>query len=210
MQSAHQAHVAEVHCYWVKCMEPLSPLRKQPVCHHQVRIEQVLISGPPLLLCFKLGQLLAFYRDTVEVCIVVSVSTTHAIWGSRLHATTWLLIHACMSQGGRSDVPHSRCAPRLESVPNHACAYGCTAGCSAVHLPVHCSAGCDCKGVAMQGVLGEAASLSATLRGCRALAQRSFQEQLQSAGAQLLRYPPQPPRDLSPPPQVRTPSLLAD
>ena len=33
----------------------------------QVRIEQVLISGPPLLLSFKLGQLLAFYRDTIEV-----------------------------------------------------------------------------------------------------------------------------------------------
>ena len=54
-----------------------------------------------------------------------------------------------------------------------------------------------------QGVLGEAAALSATLRGCRALAQRSFKDQLHSTGAQLQRYPPQPPRDLSPPPQVR-------
>ncbi len=37
------------------------------VAKPQVRIEQVLISGPPLLLSFKLGQLLAFYRDTIEV-----------------------------------------------------------------------------------------------------------------------------------------------
>ena len=41
----------------------------------QVRIEQVLISGPPLLLCFKLGQLLAFYRDTVEVRTLVLCSS---------------------------------------------------------------------------------------------------------------------------------------
>ena len=38
-----------------------------PSVKAQVRIEQVLISGPPLLLSFKLGQLLAFYRDTIEV-----------------------------------------------------------------------------------------------------------------------------------------------
>ena len=84
----------------------------------QVRIEQVLMSGPPLLLCFALGQLLGFYRDTLAA------------------------------------------------------------------------------------VLGPAAALVATLRACRAFAARSFQEQLQAAGAQLTRYPPPPPRDLSPPLQV--------
>lgn len=32
----------------------------------QVRIEQVLMSSPPPLLCFRLAQLLAFYLETVE------------------------------------------------------------------------------------------------------------------------------------------------
>lgn len=32
----------------------------------QVRIEQVLMSSPPPLLCFRLSQLLAFYLGTVE------------------------------------------------------------------------------------------------------------------------------------------------
>lgn len=31
----------------------------------QVRIEQVLAGAPPLLMCFRLAQLLAFYGDTI-------------------------------------------------------------------------------------------------------------------------------------------------
>jgi Conserved oligomeric complex COG6 len=87
----------------------------------QVRIEQVLVSAPPLLLCFKLSQLLSFYRDTVEA------------------------------------------------------------------------------------LLGPAAQLSETLRGCRAVSSRLFHEQLRQRGDKLLRYPPPPPSDFSPPPQVRPP-----
>lgn len=35
----------------------------------QVRIEQVLMSSPPPLLCFRLSQLLAFYLATVEALL---------------------------------------------------------------------------------------------------------------------------------------------
>jgi hypothetical protein len=51
-------------------------------------------------------------------------------------------------------------------------------------------------------ILGGAAQLSATLRGCRDMAQRSFLEQLRAQGDRLLRNPPPPPADLSPPQPV--------
>lgn len=85
----------------------------------KVRIEQVLMMGPPpLLLCYQLSQLLAFYLRLV----------------------------------------------------------------------------CD--------MLGPAAQLSGALRGCHDMAQRTFFEQLKARGEKLLRTPPQPPYDLSPPQQV--------
>ena len=84
----------------------------------QVRVEQVLMATPPLLLCFSLSQLLGFYTSLVD---------------------------------------------RL---------------------------------------LGNSASLTHTLAGCRQLASRIFREQLKAAGDKLVRYPPPPPKDLSPPQQV--------
>ncbi|CAL8463754.1 g3288 [Coccomyxa elongata] len=84
----------------------------------KVRIEGMLMATPPLLLCFQISQLLAFYARTV----------------SRLIA-------------GRSQ-------------------------------------------------------LADALAACCKLARRVFAEQLKARGDRLLRYPPAPPADLSPPPQV--------
>ena len=94
----------------------------------QVRIEQVLLGSPPLLLCFTVSQLLAFYGTTVD---------------------------------------------RL---------------------------------------LGSEGQLTEVLVSCHQLAKRVFHEQLKRRGDQLVRSPPAPPKDLSPPQQVRAvifrPSLL--
>lgn len=84
----------------------------------KVRVEQVLMMSPPLLLCYQLSHLLAFYHQLVAA------------------------------------------------------------------------------------ILGAPAQLSATLRGCRDMAQRSFLEQLKAQGDRLLRNPPPPAADLSPPQQV--------
>lgn len=48
-----------------------------------------------------------------------------------------------------------------------------------------------------------AAQLADTLAAADKLARRMFAEQLKARGDKLLRYPPAPPPDLSPPPQVR-------
>ena len=85
----------------------------------QVRIEQVLLGSPPLLLCFTVSQLLAFYGTTVD---------------------------------------------RL---------------------------------------LGSEGQLTEVLASCHQLAKRVFHEQLKRRGDQLVRSPPAPPKDLSPPQQVK-------
>ncbi|KAF8056126.1 COG6 [Scenedesmus sp. PABB004] len=93
----------------------------------KVRIEQVLMMSPPLLLCYQLGQLAAFYASLIAEA------------------------------------------------------------------------------------LGPRAALTATVAGCRDLANRTFMEQLKASGDRLLRAPPQPPADLSPPQQVtQTLSLLGE
>lgn len=53
-------------------------------------------------------------------------------------------------------------------------------------------------------------SLTHTLASCRQLAARVFHEQLKGYGDRVLRYPPAPPRDLSPPQQATLllPSML--
>lgn len=50
--------------------------------------------------------------------------------------------------------------------------------------------------------VGQAAQLSTALRSCRDMATRVFFEQLRTKGDKLLRTPPAPPKDLSPPPEV--------
>ena len=84
----------------------------------KVRIEQVLLSLPPALLCFQLTQLPSFYRTLVA------------------------------------------------------------------------------------GILGGDAHLPAALQACHDIAHRVFFEQLRSRGDKLVRNPPAPPADLSPPAQV--------
>lgn len=83
-----------------------------------MRIEQVLMTSPPLLLCFQLSQLHAFYYSLIT---------------------------------------------RMVGVNAH---------------------------------------LSQTLRSCRDMAQRVFFEQIKARGDKVLRNPPPPPKDLTPPPQV--------
>ena len=84
----------------------------------QVRIEGMLMAQPPLLLCFQISQLLAFYQRTVS------------------------------------------------------------------------------------SMLGSRCQLADTLAATCKLARRVFAEQLKARGDKLLRYPPKPQQDLSPPPQV--------
>lgn len=84
----------------------------------QVRIEGMLMAAPPLLLCFQISQLLAFYARTVA------------------------------------------------------------------------------------GLIGAHSRLADALAACCKLARRVFAEQLKARGDRMLRYPPAPPADLSPPPQV--------
>lgn len=50
--------------------------------------------------------------------------------------------------------------------------------------------------------------LADALAACCKLARRVFAEQLKAHGDRLLRYPPAPPADLSPPPQASSPSQL--
>jgi hypothetical protein len=51
----------------------------------QVRIEQVLMMSPPLLLCYQLGQLTAFYQGLVvellgpEAALSTTVGACHAM-----------------------------------------------------------------------------------------------------------------------------------
>ena len=54
----------------------------------------------------------------------------------------------------------------------------------------------------MEPLLGAGSRLCEALRACRAMAARTLGEQLRQRGDKLLRYPPPPPRDLSPPQQV--------
>lgn len=54
-------------------------------------------------------------------------------------------------------------------------------------------------------ILGPTGQLTATLSACRDMATRVFFEQLRARGDKLRRNPPPPPRDLSPPQQVRYP-----
>ena len=89
----------------------------------QVRIEGMLMAQPPLLLCFQISQLLAFYQRTVS------------------------------------------------------------------------------------SMLGSRCQLADTLAATCKLARRVFAEQLKARGDKLLRYPPKPQQDLSPPPQVGDLSL---
>ena len=96
----------------------------QAAVHMQVRIEQVLLGSPPLLLCFTVSQLLAFYGTTVD---------------------------------------------RL---------------------------------------LGSEGQLTEVLVSCHQLAKRVFHEQLKRRGDQLVRSPPAPPKDLSPPQQVTAMVLM--
>ena len=51
-------------------------------------------------------------------------------------------------------------------------------------------------------LVGRTAQLSVTLLACRALAARTFTEQLKARGDKLSRRPPPPPQDLSVPPPV--------
>lgn len=54
----------------------------------------------------------------------------------------------------------------------------------------------------VSSMLGSRCQLADTLAATCKLARRVFAEQLKACGDKLLRYPPKPPQDLSPPTQV--------
>ena len=56
-------------------------------------------------------------------------------------------------------------------------------------------------------LLGRPSQLAATLGACRAMAARAFADHLKARGDKLMRQPPLPPPDLSPPSQVRIAGL---
>lgn len=78
-------------CAGLGCICPLCPScvhPSRPPTHPrvQVRIEQVLMSSPPPLLCFRLSQLLAFYLSTVERLLGGASQLAEALRGSRAMA----------------------------------------------------------------------------------------------------------------------------
>ena len=54
----------------------------------------------------------------------------------------------------------------------------------------------------VSNIIGPGAQLSLMLQGALDMARRTFFEQLRASGDQLLRSPPPPPQDISPPSQV--------
>jgi len=50
----------------------------------QVRIEQVLASGPALLLCFRLAQLLGFYAETVAQLAGAGAALVAALYAAQV------------------------------------------------------------------------------------------------------------------------------
>ena len=122
-----------------------------------MRIEQVLLAGPALLLCFRVSQLLTFYHGTVS---------------------------QLLGPGSQARALH---------------ALGPAPACVAGHVPDTLRGGEPPTDVPR----GVAAQLAGTLAAADQLARRMFAEQLKARGDKLLRYPPAPPPDLSPPPQAR-------
>ena len=102
---------------------PLSPpcCLPNPVPLAQVRIEQVLMSSPPPLLCFRLSQLLTFYLATVEGLLGAGSQLAGA-WAGR-QAAVWLDFCLCRCWSCRHNIlpawqPTACLRPRLCLIKN--------------------------------------------------------------------------------------------
>ena len=71
------------HCSLTHTAPSHRPLSR---CPEQVRIEQVLMSSPPPLLCFRLTQLLAFYLATVESLLGGGQPAGRCAWAALVRA----------------------------------------------------------------------------------------------------------------------------
>lgn len=134
----------------------------------QVRVEQVLMMSPPLLLAYQLGQLTSFYHGLISDILGPSAALSTTVAG-------------CRDLADRRARERALCKPR--ACPAH---LPCCCCCSLFTCPVPSSSPAP------------ALPLHLPPPGCR-----TFMEQLKATGDRLLRSPPPPPADLSPPPQVR-------
>lgn len=81
----------------------------------QIRIEQVLTGSLPLVLCFKLGQLLAFYGRTVEQMMGSSAQLTHTLVAC--HQLSNTVFHDQLKARGSRLLHHKAAAPKDLAVP---------------------------------------------------------------------------------------------
>ena len=77
-------------------------------CYPQIRIEQVLTANLPLVLCFKVSQLLAFYGRTVEEMMGSSAHLTDTL--ADCHKLANRVFHEQLKARG-SKLMHVKAAP---------------------------------------------------------------------------------------------------
>jgi hypothetical protein len=207
----------------------------------QVRIEQVLMSSPPPLLCFRLAQLLAFYLATVEGLLGAGSQlaggrgTAAPALAAGCGGSCRAVNKGCGGVGAEGRCFHPCTCSMLEPHPYftatahphkhslHSLWNTCTASQISVSTQTHtmplrprpCLALFSCVPPPPPHTVRDTCTYKHThapqhppaaaeaLRSSRAMAQRTFHETLRQRGDKLLRYPPPPPRDLTPPQQVR-------
>lgn len=81
----------------------------------QIRIEQVLTANLPLVLCFKLSQLLAFYGRTVEQMIGSGGKLTHTL--AECHHLSTTVFHDQLRARGNRLLHHKAAPPKDLAVP---------------------------------------------------------------------------------------------
>ena len=81
----------------------------------QIRIEQVLTANLPLVLCFKLSQLLAFYGRTVEQMIGSGGKLTHTL--AECHHLSNTVFHEQLKARGNRLLHHKAAPPKDLAVP---------------------------------------------------------------------------------------------
>lgn len=85
----------------------------------QIRIEQVLTANLPLVLCFKLSQLLAFYGRTVEQMIGSGGKLTHTL--AECHHLSTTVFHDQLKARGNRLLHHKAAPPKDLAVPQQVC-----------------------------------------------------------------------------------------
>ncbi|KAL3149170.1 hypothetical protein ABBQ32_002003 [Trebouxia sp. C0010 RCD-2024] len=81
----------------------------------KIRIEQVLTANLPLVLCFKLSQLLAFYGRTVEQMIGSGGKLTHTL--AECHHLSTTVFHDQLKARGNRLLHHKAAPPKDLAVP---------------------------------------------------------------------------------------------